>query len=292
MEEFLYQKRGFLKEDFKLFHIKDASLNSIDYHYHDFHKIFILLSGSVIYNIEGHSYPLHPLDIVLISRNELHRPQIDFSLPYERMILYTNLSDDNILSQCFHAVKQQGKPVVRLDNLASTPLYHSLMQLEHALPDEDFGNSLYMSALFTEFMVLLNRSILHKEGSIVSANLSPNKIHQILSYINDHLKEDLSIDQLSASFYISKYHLMRTFKEETGYSLHSYITDKRLLYAKDLLFTVSSLEEVCYFSGFTEYSTFLRAFKKKYQVSPSTFRRLYTKNTSFQKEDAPLSFEE
>ncbi len=269
MEMDQYEKRGFLHEDFKLFHIKDSSLETFDYHYHDFNKIYILLSGNVIYNIEGKSYPLSPYDIVLINRNELHKPEIDFSTPYERIILYTNLLADSVLSYCFEYSKEYDEHVIRIKDLPYTRLFEALKELEQAVISTDFANEIYESTLFTEFMVLLNRNMIHKEYCYVSAHTSNNKIHHILSYINEHLMEDLSVDYLSSYFYVSKYHLMRTFKAETGYSLHYYITDKRLLLAKDLLSRGFSIGEICFQCGFKDYSTFFRAFKKKYNCKPS-----------------------
>ena len=57
----------------------------------------------------------------------------------------------------------------------------------------------------------------------------------LLQYLNLHLTEELSIDQLAERFYISKYHMMRRFRQETGYSIHGYLTEKRLLLAQRLL---------------------------------------------------------
>ena len=54
----------------------------------------------------------------------------------------------------------------------------------------------------------------------------------LLRYINHNLTEDLSIETLARKYYLSKYHMMRKFKEETGYTIHNYIISKRLLLAR------------------------------------------------------------
>ena len=82
------EKSGYLKEDFRLFHIKDQTPKEYKYHYHDFHKVIVFLSGKVSYHIEGKTYHLNPWDILLVSRGAIHKPEIDFSLPYERFILW------------------------------------------------------------------------------------------------------------------------------------------------------------------------------------------------------------
>ena len=61
-----YKKVGYLTTDFKMFHLKDEEMRTFHYHYHDFHKILILLNGDVTYCIEGRSYDLKKNDIVLV----------------------------------------------------------------------------------------------------------------------------------------------------------------------------------------------------------------------------------
>ena len=75
-----YKKVGYLTSSFKLFHLKDQNKKEFSYHYHDFHKILILLNGDITYCIEGRSYQLAPNDIVLVHAGEVHRPIISRSL--------------------------------------------------------------------------------------------------------------------------------------------------------------------------------------------------------------------
>ena len=69
-----YKKVGYLTTSFKMFHLKDTSRREFHYHYHDFHKILILLGGDVTYCIEGRTYQLAPGDIVLVNAGEVHKP--------------------------------------------------------------------------------------------------------------------------------------------------------------------------------------------------------------------------
>ena len=85
-----YKKVGYLTTSFKMFHLKDTSRREFHYHYHDFHKILILLGGDVTYCIEGRTYQLAPGDIVLVNAGEVHKPEIHSDLPYERIILYVS----------------------------------------------------------------------------------------------------------------------------------------------------------------------------------------------------------
>ena len=91
----------------------------------------------------------------------------------------------------------------------------------------------------------------------------------LLQYLNLHLADPLTIDELAARFYISKYHMMRRFRQETGYSVHGYLTEKRLLLAQQLLEQGVPSGEAALRCGYQEYSTFSRAYKKQFGRAPS-----------------------
>ena len=91
--------------------------------------------------------------------------------------------------------------------------------------------------IFTQFMVYVNRSFSadQRHPLTVRSYSSDSQVEQLLKYINRNLTEDLSIDRLSEKVFFSKYHMMRKFKNETGYTIHNYITSKRLLLARSLI---------------------------------------------------------
>ena len=105
--------------------------------------------------------------------------------------------------------------------------------LEQSQQEAGFGAALLQRALFTQLMVEVNRISL--AGDTVSAAAGDSKVVALLQYLNAHLTEGLTIDELAARFYISKYHMMRRFRDETGYTIHGYVTEKRLLLAQQLL---------------------------------------------------------
>ena len=85
----------------------------------------------------------------------------------------------------------------------------------------------------------------------------------------DKVDVAVTIDELAARFYISKYHMMRRFRQETGYSVHGYLTEKRLLLARQLLGRGCTPAEAALQAGYQDYSTFSRAYKKQFGCSPS-----------------------
>ena len=99
------------------------------------------------------------------------------------------------------------------------------------------------------------------------------KIQQVLSYINEHLHEELTVDQLADLAYLSKYHFMRLFKAQTGSTVHAYVRQKRLLYAARLIREGESAARAAAESGFSDYSAFHRAFRECFGISPGQLKK-------------------
>lgn len=274
-----YEKRGYLHSGFKLFHLLDIPQEEFEFHYHDFDKIIIFLKGKVDYLIEGRIYPLMPYDIVLVNHNDIHRPAIDQSVPYERIIVYLSpgfltsyQTEDYDLGECFSHAKKAHSHVLRIQTLEKSSLFQIIRRLEEACSGDGYANQLYCQVLFLEFMIQLNRASLARRLDYLKTGQSNQKILSIMDYINTHLAADLSIDNLAKVFYLSKYHMMRQFKQETGYTVGHYITSKRLLYARELLYGDLPITRICYDCGFKNYSTFSRAYKTFFGESPKNQR--------------------
>ena len=272
-------KRGFLKEDLRVFHLKDRITKDVDYHYHDFHKIIIFLKGNVTYMIEGKAYKLRPWDTLIISQSQIHKPIIDPTEEYERIIIWFNPEmvaehnrEDANLLECFEVAMSREHNRLRL---FEEPL-RKVKRIVHDLIEEEespaFGNDVLKRALLIQLIILLNRNLLDHNRRNQSNDVQfDQNINEIVSYINQHLDSDLSVSHLASLVFMSKYHLMRKFKAYTGYTIHQYIVQKRLMYAKTLMVEGLRLTDVCQSAGFNDYSGFVRAFKKEFGISPREY---------------------
>lgn len=276
-------RSGYLNSDFRLFHLKDKTKKEFEYHYHEFNKIIIFLSGNVTYIIEGRTYHLKPYDILLVNNHDIHKPIIDSNSTYERIVIWadTNFvkehSDDNCnLEECFKYAIKNDINLIRLKPDLQNELISLLTKLETSINSQEFGSRILSNAYLIEFLVYINRLILGN-NNIIEANecdsIYDNQINEILKYINANLNEPLTVDDIANRFYISRYYLMHRFKEQTGYTLHNYISQKRLILAKELLLNNESVMKVSEKCGFIDYSSFLRSFRKMYGTTPKDFSK-------------------
>ena len=276
-----YEKLGYLNEEFRFFYLKDSTMRSFSYHYHEFDKLLVFLSGKASYHLEGKTYLLSPFDIVCIPHGDIHCPEIDFSAPYERYILY-------ISPEFYQKFNQEAAPLTALLSECKTDghyVYHTSlsarMQLdallrelkENTSTEENgtvlLGSSLYAKTLVLQFLLSCARHL--KSGELVTEQKASynKKMLEVIRYINEHYTDDLSVELLAERFFFSRYHLMRQFKEATGYTLHNYINQKRLLAARDAIKSGIPATTAAISCGFHDYSTFSRAYKKLFGTAPT-----------------------
>ena len=277
-ERYKYSNDGYLNENFRLFHLKDSSGQEKDFHFHEFDKLVILVSGRVDYTVEGTSYSLEPWDILLVRHHMIHKAAIDLSVPYERIIIYLDSSyverfaPEAGLMDCFAAAEKRRYCLMRPDADSTERLRDALRRLEDAEDDELFGAQLLRGTLLVQLLVLINRIML-SDNSHEDSTGSGGRIAHALSYINENLTAELSIDDIAAMCYMSRYHFMRLFKTQTGCTVHNYIRQKRLVLAARLIREGMSASAAAAECGFSDYSAFHRAFTKTFRVSPGKIKR-------------------
>ena len=272
-------KVGYLNDNFKIFHIRDKKDIKFEYHHHDFSKIIILIDGDLTYYIEGKAYILKPWDILFVNKNEIHKPVVNPDKYYERIVIWLNpdfmakyAQGNNDLLKCFEVAIKNNYNLLRL-NMKSIEVIKNLIQdIQSCNNSNEFGSEILKESLFVQLMVLMNRLFLNSDKNRDIEDIQYDKtIEGVLNYINSNLENDLSIDTIASEFFISKYYLMRKFKNQIGSSIHNYVVQKRLILARSLISEGLSMSSVCSRCGFNDYSSFVRAFKKVYGVSPSNY---------------------
>lgn len=269
-----YEKRGYLTEDFRLFHLRGAQGLRTEYHYHEFCKLLILLSGSGGYWVEGRHYALQPGDVVLVGSGCVHRPEFGENSPYERIILYISpeflrraSAGDCELLDCFSGKRGH---VLRPDIHCVRKLQELAAELERELSGRELGREILAKGLALGLLVQVSRELARDNVLLPGPALPQNhRVAQIMAYIDRHLTEELPIETIAERFYLSKYHMMRTFRSSAGVSIGTYITQRRLLMARELIGQGLSATESCFRSGFGSYSSFTRSYSRYFGTTPT-----------------------
>ena len=106
--------------------------------------------------------------------------------------------------------------------------------------------------------------------------LSPKKtkssgsrtISEIITYINDNISSPITLDELTEKFFLSKYYMCRSFKNQTGFTINQYIITKRMLLVKELYKKGMSLSAASVEAGFGGYTAFYKAYTKEFGIPP------------------------
>ena len=264
---------------FEIFRYKDAYMKEVALHHHDFYEVYFFLSGNVQYNIESRSYLLSPGDVLLISPMELHQPVFG-SEPrvYERIVLWIDKRflegfglPGQDLSTCFDTTAPGHTNLLRPEGIVRQLLTFQMEQLMKEAENEDTYSGLSCLTYLAQVLILLNRQAMQERRNLEIKVVPDSVVYYILSYINEHYSEDLSLDYLANKFFTSKYHLSREFQRLVGTSVHRYIIQKRLVMAKQMMSQGMPSTEVYQHCGFGDYSNFYRAFKAEYQITPKEF---------------------
>ncbi len=312
-----FQKTGYLNSDFRIFYLTSAEARDFQSHYHDFHKLLLFVSGSVSYYIEGETYQLQPYDIVLVPAGEVHRPVVHDETPYRRLILYLSstlfeqyrtLGAD--LGRCFSLCSARRSHVLRIDRFQESRLYPQYRELVAAAKEDAAFHQfepaakkdtascqfepaaaaarptalsaaealLYRQSVLLQFLILLNRTLDGGDISFPAASGANPQVLSILAFINRHLSDELSVDRIAEACYLNRSYLMHLFRRETGYTIGSYITEKRLFAARTLIQSGLSVTDACLRSGFASYAAFYRAYRRKFGESPKDSRSGHIEN--------------
>ncbi|MBQ3074737.1 MAG: helix-turn-helix transcriptional regulator [Clostridia bacterium] len=234
-------------------------------HSHDNYEVYYLLSGDADFLVEATRYHLRPGDLLLMRKGEVHMFRLRSAAPYERMHinfdispLLSHLGMTDLLTPFLN------RPLGAFNHYPAALFTDRSFQqdLERVCNASEENKLLYLLPLLAELKEAFETL---KEKP---ASPSPDRASAIVSYINAHLSQELSLEELSHRFFLSQTHLNRIFRAATGTTVWQYITIKRLYFAKELLEEGKKPTEVAPLCGFKDYTTFFRAYKKLFGSAP------------------------
>jgi AraC-like DNA-binding protein len=165
-------------------------------------------------------------------------------------------------------------------NVKNTSIGYSLSEINKKIKNGSFANSLQEQELFyslAESIITDQRFIFdHLNNLDFKKNITNEEVFrsilQAKNFIDEHITENLSLDEISLNIGISKYHFIRVFKQAFGVSPYQYQKRIRLDRAKlDITKGISILETAIKY-GFSDAPTFSKAFKQQFNLTPGAIR--------------------
>lgn len=268
---------------FEIYYYNDTKPEHVSWHDHKHYEFYLFLEGDVDYQIEEQIYHLEYGDYLLIPPGIPHRPLFrSTDVPYRRFVFWMSeeyyqrlcqLSKD--YSYAYDIVKEEKIYHYRPDYIQIQELQGRLTDLIEESRSNRAFHELNAHLMMSKLLVHLNRLTYDKLHEVAAS--PTNMLYlDLCIYINDHLNEDLSLDSLASYFFVSKYHISHIFKDNMGISLHQYILKKRLHACKNAILSGLPLNSLFQQYGFSDYSSFYRAFRKEYGLSPTEFRENHT----------------
>ena len=224
-------------------------------------EILYFIKGNSTFVVEGTQYPLSPHDIIIARHDEMHRVIHHAEGEYDRVVINFDIDffENYQLQEYAPAFFNRPAGSSNLYSARTFPAVTDCLERLCGYCREDAPEVL-VRGVFCELL----RIFAKPETPPDEGNVTSPRLREIILYINDNLSSDLSLDFLSKKFYISKYHLCRIFKEQTGMTLGQFITKKKMLKADALHSSGMSLTDAACASGFSDYSSFYHA-RKRYR---------------------------
>lgn len=278
-----FQTRQYmLQPDFELYFYNDALIDSVKNHSHDYYEFYFFLSGNAVITINERDYPIKKGNMALIPPHTIHRLKVmDHVNPYQRFVFWIAKDYVDLMIQhspstslIFEAVEGENPSYLfYFDLFEFNSLQSKLLEIIEENHQDHFGKQEKINNCINSLLLDFSRKVYNLNNQKVEP-VKPLFVN-VLEYIDRHLDDDLSLDAIAKHFYVSKYHLSHVFKDNMGISLHQYILKKRLKVVSSAIIGNKDISSVYAQYGFKDYSSFYRAFKNEFGMSPKQYKQNY-----------------
>ena len=260
---------------------RDVSYSNANISLHS-HAFFELLycrnSCGAEYLVGTDRYRLQKGDVILIAPGVSHRPLLPAHMdePYVRDVIWISPEFMEGLDRFF--------PLTSLDSGSYTALLRADATRQEFLSDlfrsgvreaerKAPGWEMALLGNTIQLIALLYRAFAEHSAAPLQAE-KPELLNRVMAHVEAHLEEKITLQDMAKKFYVSESTISHTFRQKMGVSFYRYVTQRRLIAAKILISEGIALEVVGRQVGFTDYSSFYRAFKQEYGISPRQYRKL------------------
>lgn len=273
-----------LQPSMQILHQHSTGWSMTTPHIHDHYELNLSLSGGNRFFVEKGAIEAKKGMLFFFNNMELHRNLVPDNIDYERyLVIFDKSVADNLSTPALNLLSlfhHRNNPLNNHIQLTEEELSEFISLMDDYIArskTKGYANTIYETIKLGEILLYLN-TIVDKRlkamdtGAPASHPFTKNdKIIPIVHYINQHYTETIHLDDLSKHFFINKSYLCKQFKQATGYSIHQYITTKRILQSKTYLMAGFNVTETANKVGYINDAHYIKLFKKLIGITPKQY---------------------
>ena len=234
---------------------------------------FVVREGEGELSYAGRKYPLKQGDVVFIDCKKSYAHSTGDKL---WTLSWCHFCGNSLAGIYDKYIERGGQPVFH--PMEQTQSYARILQELYTVAEsEDYIRDMRINTLLNELIMHIMEESWHPELHRDAPKRS--EVVKVKEYLDDHYKERITLDELAAIHYLSKFYLAQIFKDAYGITVGNYVTEKRIAEAKRLLRfgrnddRLLTIQEVAQAVGYDDMNYFCRTFKKTEGMSPGEYRK-------------------
>ena len=250
----------------------------LNLHSHTFYEMLYCCNNcGAEYLLGADRYRLQKGDIVFVPPGVSHRPLLPEGLtePYQRYVLW--LSPDFVenfaVLYAAPGVSNNYGTLLRTGGTKWEMLGEYFRRGVWEAENQKPGWQAVVAGNTVTLLAMMGRSIQERTLDLLKAE-KPDLLDEVLAYVENHFSDRITLEETAKHFYVSVSTITQLFRQKMGTSFYRCVTQRRLISAKTLIQEGKSLEDVSRAVGFADYSSFYRAFKKEYGITPRQYTQL------------------